>query len=285
MPLVCDRAICLRRHEWSETSQILTLLTARHGLIRVVARGAHRTTKAGASKFDGGIDLLDEGDALFTDRVDKDLNTLAEWKLVDGHRGLRGGLRPLHLSLYLAEVVGALFEAQDPHPSVFARLRWTLHRLPTPAIEEAGVAMVLDALLEAGLAPELAVCVRCQRSVAHDRAAYLSAEQGGVVCRRCERGVPDRIAVDPRAISLASHVARLPRNDDGSIDGQPRLTRRDVDPIHTILARHAEYNVGHGLRLARRIVGRGAIAPARVASRVDLVDPDDLPTVPLHATA
>lgn len=280
MPLISDRAICLRKHEWSETSQILSLLTERHGLIRVVARGAHRTTKAGASKFDGGVDLLDEGDALFTDRVDRDLNTLAEWKLVDGHRGLRQGLRPLYLSLYLAEVVGALFEAQDPHPSVFTRFRWTIDCLPTVAIEEAGLAMVLDAALEAGLAPELAGCVVCQRSIVHDRAAFMSAEQGGVVCRYCERGVPDRIAVDPRAITLASHVARLPRFEDGSVGNLPRLTRRDVDPIHTILARHLEHNVGHGLRLARRIVGRGAIAPNR-ASRVTIVDPDDLPTIQL----
>lgn len=279
MPLICDRAICLRRHEWSETSQILSLLTEHHGLIRVVARGAHRTTKAGASKFDGGIDLLDEGDALFTDRVDKDLNTLAEWKLVDGHRGLRSGLRPLYLSLYLAEVVGALFEAQDPHPSVFARFRWTIDHLATPAAEEVAVAMVLDALLEGGLAPELAGCVVCQRSIYHDRAAFVSAEQGGVVCRRCERGVPDRIAVDPRAITLASHVARLPRNADGSVEALPRLTRRDVDPIHTILARHIEHNVGHGLRLARRIAGRGAVAPARVAARAMSLHPDDVPTI------
>ena len=62
MSLVSDRCLCLRKTEYSETSQILTLLSRNHGLLRVIAKGAHRTTKAGASKFGGGIDLLDLAD-------------------------------------------------------------------------------------------------------------------------------------------------------------------------------------------------------------------------------
>src|SRR3712207_7995583 len=53
MPLVRDRCICLRRTEYSETSQILTLFAREHGIVRAIAKGAHRRTKAGASKFDG----------------------------------------------------------------------------------------------------------------------------------------------------------------------------------------------------------------------------------------
>ena len=51
MPLQPDRCICLRKFEYSETSQILTLLGKDTGLVRVIAKGAHRKTKAGASKF------------------------------------------------------------------------------------------------------------------------------------------------------------------------------------------------------------------------------------------
>ncbi len=59
MPLVSDRCICLRKLDYSETSQILMLMSRDYGIIRVIAKGAHRKTKAGASRFDGGIDLLD----------------------------------------------------------------------------------------------------------------------------------------------------------------------------------------------------------------------------------
>ena len=89
MPLVTDRSICLRKTEYSETSQILTLFTREHGLLRVIAKGAHRRTKAGASKFDGGVDLLDIGSAVFSHDLAKDLSTLCEWGLREGHLALR----------------------------------------------------------------------------------------------------------------------------------------------------------------------------------------------------
>src|SRR4051794_30262340 len=106
MALTRDRCICVRKVEYSETSQILTLLSRDHGLMRVIAKGAHRRTKAGHSKFDGGLDLLDLGDAVFSLRLEKDLATLTEWSLRDGHLELRRTLRGLYLAQYAAELVG-----------------------------------------------------------------------------------------------------------------------------------------------------------------------------------
>lgn len=271
MPLICDRAICVRKYEYSETSQILALLTAHHGLIRVIARGAHRTTKAGASKFDGGIDLLDEGDALFTDRLDKDLNTLAEWKLIDGHRGVRVAQRPLYLSLYLAEIVGNVFESHDSHPDVFDRLAATLRQLETPAIEESALAMVLDLLRDSGYAPSLEQCGVCERPTAGERVLYFSPSLGSVVCRNCEGQAPDRMQIDPRLIAIAENVLMLPR-EGGLAMRMPRLTRRQTDPLHLMLGRHLEHNTNHPYRLARYILPRRGHTPrAVVAARAPVV--------------
>src|SRR5687768_18449628 len=110
MSLVPDRCICLRKVEYSETSQILLLFARGHGLVRVIARGAHRVTKAGASKFGGGIDLLDVGEAVFTDRPERDLATLTEWHLREGHLELRRSLRGLYLGFYAAELVSLLMQ-------------------------------------------------------------------------------------------------------------------------------------------------------------------------------
>ena len=122
MPLVRDRCICLRRTEYSETSQILTLFSRTIPCARAIAKGAHRRTKAGASKFDGGVDLLDNGDAVFTHDPGKDLATLTEWSLREGHLGLRTTLRGMYLCLYAGELVGRLVEEHDPHPELFDRL-------------------------------------------------------------------------------------------------------------------------------------------------------------------
>ena len=74
--------------------------------MRVIAKGAHRTTKAGASKFGGGIDLLDIGDAVFTLDLEKQLGTLTEWTLREGHSSCVAICAAMYLAQYAAELVG-----------------------------------------------------------------------------------------------------------------------------------------------------------------------------------
>src|ERR1700677_1632098 len=114
MFVAAEHCICLAKFEYSETSQILSLFSREHGIVKVMAKGAHRRTKAGASRFDGGIDLLDTGQAVFTNTDNPQaLATLTDWKLRDGHLDLRGNLRGLYLALYAIELVSLLFEEHD----------------------------------------------------------------------------------------------------------------------------------------------------------------------------
>src|SRR3984885_16222742 len=146
MALVHDRCICLRKTEYSETSQILTLFSREYGIVRVIAKGAHRRTKAGASKFDGGIDFLDVGQAVFSHDPARDLVPLTEWSLREGHLALRRSLRGIYLALYAAELVGRLIEEDDPHIYLFNRFEWALPELATPRREEAFLAFEMDLL-------------------------------------------------------------------------------------------------------------------------------------------
>ena len=58
MAIFTDNAVCLRKLDYSETSQVLTLFTAGHGLVRVIAKGQKRSTK---TKVGVGVDLLEWG--------------------------------------------------------------------------------------------------------------------------------------------------------------------------------------------------------------------------------
>src|SRR5215212_1268667 len=165
MSLATDRCICLRKTEYSETSQILTLFSRNHGLLKVIAKGAHRTTKAGASKFGGGIDLLDLAHALFTDPAGRDLATLTEWALKDGHLALRQNLRVVYLAQYAAELVSLLIEEHDPHPDLFDHLQQLLQNLATPALEQAFLNFELKLLRETGYLPDLTNCTSCGREI------------------------------------------------------------------------------------------------------------------------
>ena len=183
MPLVRDRCICLRKVEFSETSQVLTLFSRQHGVARVLAKGAHRRTKAGASKFDGGVDLLDIGDAVFIHDSHRDLGTLTEWSLRDGHRTLRKTLRGMYLGLYAAELIGLLFEAHDPHPDVFDRFEKCLAEIGTSRVEESFLAFELELLRESGYLAEFTACVECGSELAGQDPCYFSPSRSGLICR------------------------------------------------------------------------------------------------------
>jgi DNA repair protein RecO (recombination protein O) len=253
MPLAQDRCICLAKTEYSETSQIVSLLGRQQGLFRVIAKGAHRRTKAGASKFDGGIDLLDCGDAVAIVDVSRDLGTLTEWGLRDGHLELRRTLRGMYLGLYAAELCAALLEEHDPHPRLFDRLEYLLSELPTPRVEEAMLSFELDLLLQTGHAPELASCGECGRRIDARDPVYFSPSRGGVVCRNCEGGTPDRLSVDPRLLRLAQQLVQMPR-DNGVPLRLPRLTRHQTDPLNRLLLQHVQHTIGRPLRMTPYVV-------------------------------
>ena len=249
MALARDRCICVRKTEFSETSQILTLFGRDHGLVRVIAKGAHRRTKAGASKFDGGVDMLDVGDAVFTLHVERDLNTLTEWGLQDGNRPVHRHLRAMYLALYAAELVSTLIEEHDPHPDLFDRLRTLLAELPTDRTEEAFLAFELDLLPYVALLSDLSRCVSCDRPALDGPGdGFFSPERGGLVCRQCEGKVGDRLRLDGRLIRLAQQVLRLPRVG-GTPQRLPRLTRHQTDPLNGLFARQIGHTVGRRLRM------------------------------------
>ena len=259
MALARDRCICLRKLDYSETSQILQLFGREHGLLRVIAKGAHRRTRAGASKFDGGIDLLDVGDAVFTFDPGRDLNTLTEWGLREGHLELRRSLRGMYLAQYASELVGLLFEEHDPNPAVFDRLLALVPELATPRAEETFLTFQLDLLRESGYLPELASCAECGNAAGDYELAYFSPGRGGVVCRNCEGAVTDRLAFDQRLLRLIQGVLRLPRDEGNGVfpERLPRLTRRQTDPINRLISDHVEHTLGRRLRLSKYVLADG----------------------------
>ena len=253
MPMTHDRCVCLRKVEYSETSQILTLFGRAHGLTRVIAKGAHRTTRQGASKFGGGIDLLDLGAAVFTLDLEKQLGTLCEWTLLDGHLELRRDLRAMYLAQYAAELVTFLIEEHDPHVELFDRLEQTLVELATARREEAFLAFELDLLRETGYLAELSACVSCGATPTEREPIYFSPSRGGIICRNCEGVVPDRMSIDQRLLRMAQSILRLPRTN-GQAQRLPRLTRHQTDPLNRMLSQHVEHTLGRRLRLPEYVL-------------------------------
>lgn len=186
MAMLKDQAVVLRLTDWSETSQIVTVLTREHGQLRLVAKGVRRGTR---QRFATGLDLLELGElGYLPTRGDAQLATLTDWRQRESFVGLRRELVRLYGGLYAAELVAAMTLEDDPHPELFDALVQTLGELAGEASPAPQVTTFQRALLEAiGYAPDLSQCVDCRRPVAgRGGPVFFSAGAGGLLCRDCE---------------------------------------------------------------------------------------------------
>ncbi len=220
-----DDAICLRVHDFSETSQVVGLFTRAHGMVSLIAKGVKRESKKGV--VSGPLDLLTSGEVVFVpSRGAAELGTLAAWELADHRAGLRKNLAGLNAAMLCAEVTGMLVQAQDPHAELYGELEATLGLLAGPQRARATLAYVKAALVGAGYAPQLGGCLTCGRGLS-DGPVRFSARAGGFVCGTCvlEGGgtviqVAGRIVAALARLELPSVLAARPPEKAGDAAAQ-----------------------------------------------------------------
>ncbi|MFW6032099.1 MAG: DNA repair protein RecO [Phycisphaeraceae bacterium] len=179
MAHIQDQAICIRHQEWSETSEIVVLMTEQHGKVRGLAKGAKRTSPSSVERFSGGIALLTRGEIVGVLRTSTELATLTEWDLQDDYPHLRRSLEAQRLALYVADVTHALMADQDPHPRTYAALRGFLEASAEPHRRPGALLRFQWELLDdAGFRPELRADVH-SGEVLPEQASYGFDPTGG----------------------------------------------------------------------------------------------------------
>jgi DNA repair protein RecO (recombination protein O) len=202
-----DEALCLRVIDFSETSQVVTLLTRRHGLMGLLAKGSRKASKRRAGPIGGPLDLLCRGEAIFLPaREDAGLGTLTAWDVRDHHPQLRTQLRAFYAGQMVCEFTSLLLSPLDPHPELYDQLVAALELLAGAQGPRAVVAYMKCALTEAGYQPRLAGCQECQAAARPGRPMRFVAAAGGLWCADCP--------ADKRAVQVDGGVilalARLP---------------------------------------------------------------------------
>lgn len=235
MTVFADQAVVLLRYDYSETSQVVALMTREHGLVRAIAKGIKRSTK---TRFATAIDLLDIGRVILTSRQENrdKLASVTEWKQTTSLPGLRDSLFRIHGAQYLAEITSQLMEDWDPHARLFDHLLAALVELAGAADGLPTIVRYQQALLgEIGSMPRFEACVACNRT---DNLTHFSSHEGGMICGQCQASKIERRGVTPETLE--------------------RLTDPSPDPPMTgpfmLLSYHLSHLMGRESRLASKLV-------------------------------
>lgn len=245
-----EPAICLRTTDYSETSQVVHFLTRRTGVVRLLAKG----TKRPKSKSGGAIDLLSEGDLLFSVKDTGVLGTLMEFSETVSHTPLRKNAARLNTSLYMLELAHEMLAEGDPHTAVFDLLHRALARL---AQDDAPIPAVLAyfqwrLLRHVGLLGGLDVCVACGvsvREMSSKVGVYFSSQQGGLLCDDCQAGEQETFRLEPMTLEALATLAAAEAGQRAS------LPDSQAQPVNRLLAYHVAHQRGKRLKMARYAVG------------------------------
>jgi len=210
MPRFKDQAICIRDYDWSETSQLVVMLTQTRGKVRGLAKGARRQSPSSVARFSGGINLLNRGEVLATTRPSTPLAAITEWDLQDDHYHLRTSFPAQRLAMYGADLCNAMLADEDPHPGLFEALSQFLTALVDPRAHDAALLAFQWAVLsDCGFGPELSRDVETQAPLPNGQALTFDPKLGGFTQRKAMGD--DRWGVRPQTrevlLALARHDA------------------------------------------------------------------------------
>ena len=231
MTALKDQAVCLRVHNYSETSQIVTLFGRASGRVRTIAKGSRRAR----ARFGGGIDMLTAGHVVFFPaRSAAALAVLGEFQLTESFAGLRRRLRNLYCAQYAAEMIAEFTEDLDPHQKLYDAFYQALQDLSHQDRPEITLLLLeLTLLREVGLAPDWHNCAACSRPVAHDQNAYFSSGSSGLICRKCASKITEKRPLNPRTIKILQNPQPAPA----------ALTQTVLD-AHELLSYHQRQLLG-----------------------------------------
>lgn len=275
-PALSDRALVLERHPFSESSLVLSVLTRRHGPLRMLARGAFRPR----SRFYAVLDYFDELELSWQPSRTGGLHGLQSGRMLVRRKGILEDLERYAAAVSLLELCSLGSRPGMPETPLFDSLSAGLDLLTEGRVapDEVRVRFELEFLRRHGLAPALRRCAACGRDAPAIGApggprAHFSAGAGGRLCAACAteaRSSGRRVGTLP--LDVLESAARMLAGEEVDVPARQRVRLRDF--VERFLGYHLEARP----RSQRAFLAR----PNRNAAPSHVAD-GDAPRPPAHA--
>ena len=203
-------AIVLRGMDLGEADRVLTVLTPRHGKLRVIAKGIRRPR----SRLGGGLEPFSDVHLVLA--VGRTFDVVTQAALEDPHLGLRDDLHSTAAAWYLVELADRFCEGSAESHQAFALLAQGLSALdaaPAHVSREVVARWFELHLLDAmGFRPELTQCLDCGIAIEPEGNAYAPAA-GGALGPECAHSALGALPVSFAALKVLRHLQRSTLTD------------------------------------------------------------------------
>jgi DNA repair protein RecO (recombination protein O) len=189
MPVVTADSIILQVFPYGETSRILRLLTATHGLQSAIAKGARRPK----SRY-GLLEPFSEGVVTLHVKETRELQTMTGFELTRSRQSLGEDLLRFGGASLLAEIV-LRATGEEAQPGLYAAVALGFERLqaePRATVEAASLSEAWRLIASLGFAPGLDDCLDCGTRIAPEAGVKFDYAAGGIRCEHCAAGAPGR---------------------------------------------------------------------------------------------
>ncbi len=249
MPAYTTDAVVLRRLQYGETDNILTLYSPDKGRFSAIAKGARKAI----SRLSGATEVLTF--TRFGLASGKSLEIVTQVEVQESFTHLREDLTRLAHGLYLADLVDHAVEEHAPNPLLFDLLLAALRQLQTLTPPELAARWFeIQVLGDMGYAPDLSECAVCSAPVPgdfeRDETFALSASLGGAVCPRHARpeSNEDHTALGIGALRLMQTLERLGLDGSEALAVLPVAGPKSLDQTRLALRRSLRFRTEHDLK-------------------------------------
>ncbi|MHC4839544.1 MAG: DNA repair protein RecO [Planctomycetota bacterium] len=214
--LTTTTALCIRKIDFSETSQILTLITEKLGTVGVIAKGAKRKKSA----TNGPLDLMCLYNVVLYDRSKNgSLGILAQAELLEFFPQVRDDYLRYYAAQQIREILLAVHVAPEDGTAVLLATVRAMRELQAGLMPEIVTSRFAWMLLgQFGVRPVVDQCVVSGMQPSGKVAVSFSATEMGLISPPHNEGRTDLFVLRPDTLMVLQALSR------GEVPGEP-----DVD--------------------------------------------------------
>ncbi|ASS65995.1 MULTISPECIES: DNA repair protein RecO [unclassified Paenibacillus] len=224
--------IVIRSTDYGEGNKIVTLLTDTVGKVGVMARGAKKVR----SRHTSLVQPFTYGEFVFFRNAG--LGTLNAGEIMESNHRLREDLDLSAYAAYAAELCDRAFQDEEAGAYLFHQLKACYDGLREGKDPAVVIHLFEMKILEAaGYGPQLFECIHCGSDQGPFR---LSADGGGILCRRCHGRDPRAIPLEEGTLRLLRVLSALDMRRLGNIQVRPETSKQLKTALRVLMDTHLD---------------------------------------------